>query len=159
MVKIVVRTEIAAPIERCFDLARSVDFHKHSMSSTGERAVAGVTSGLIGAGQEVTWEARHLGVRQRLTSRIVEFDRPRMFVDEQVRGAFASLRHAHRFEVAGEGRTIVTDDFTFRAPLGVLGRLAEMLFLTRYMRRFLEAHAARLKATLESDEWRGFITR
>ena len=66
-------TSIAAPIERVFDLARSVELHTDSTSSTGERAVAGVTSGLIRFGDEVTWRARHFGVWQSLTVRIMVF--------------------------------------------------------------------------------------
>jgi len=61
---------INAPIERCFDLARDIDFHQRSLTDTGERAIGGVTSGLIALGETVTWEATHFGVRQRLTVRI-----------------------------------------------------------------------------------------
>jgi hypothetical protein len=50
-------TEIRAPIERVFDLARSIDLHVKTASGTDERAVCGVTTGLIGPDQEVTWEA------------------------------------------------------------------------------------------------------
>jgi hypothetical protein len=50
-------TTIAAPIEVCFDLARDIDFHTGSLEGTGERALAGRTSGLIGLGKSVTWEA------------------------------------------------------------------------------------------------------
>jgi len=45
-------TEFAAPAEVCFDLARSIDLHVESMVASEERAVGGVTSGLIGGGQE-----------------------------------------------------------------------------------------------------------
>jgi len=48
-------TPIAAPSERVFDLARSIDAHQDSAGGTQERAVAGVTRGLIGLGEEVTW--------------------------------------------------------------------------------------------------------
>lgn len=144
--------EIAAPIEACFDLARDLDFHQESMAATRERAVAGdglVSAGKIGLGQEVLWRARHLGVMQTLRSRIVEFEPPSRFVDEQVRGAFASLRHEHTFEALSGSRTRVVDVLTFRAPLGVLGRIAERAFLTRYLTRFLEGHLARMKERLE----------
>ena len=56
-------TDIRAPIERVFDLSLSIDMHKASMAGSGETAVAGVTSGLIGLGESVTWRARHFGVR------------------------------------------------------------------------------------------------
>lgn len=74
-----VETRIDAPLDRCFDLARSVDAHVASAEGTGERAVAGRRSGLLVLGEEVTWEARHLGIRQRLTSRITAFERPTFF--------------------------------------------------------------------------------
>jgi len=60
-------TLIRAPRERVFDLARSIDAHQDSTRGTEEPAVVGVTKGLIGMGGEVTWEARHFGIRQRLT--------------------------------------------------------------------------------------------
>ena len=43
---------------------------------TQERAIAGVTHGLIELGDEVTWEARHFGIRQTLKVRITGFERP-----------------------------------------------------------------------------------
>jgi hypothetical protein len=75
----------------CFDLSVDVDVHQRSVAVTGERAVAGVTSGRMGLGDEVTWEARHLGKTRGLTSRITEHDRPHRFVDEMVTGAFKSV--------------------------------------------------------------------
>ena len=47
-------TRIAAPMEWCFDLARDIDFHTRSLADTGERAVAGRTTGLIGLGDDGT---------------------------------------------------------------------------------------------------------
>ena len=123
-----------------FDLARSVSLHTHSTAQTGERVVGGVMEGLLGLGDEVTWEARHLGIRQRLTSRITEFDRPRSFRDSMVAGAFRRFDHDHIFE-ASENGTRMVDRFDFDAPLGILGRLAERLFLASYMQRFLEQRA------------------
>ena len=55
-------TDIAAPPSVCFDLARSVDAHLESTSGTNERAVGGVTTGLPGLGDEVTWSAKHFGI-------------------------------------------------------------------------------------------------
>ena len=59
-------TYIEAPIERVFDLARSVDAHTASTSQSKERAVAGRTSGLIEQDETVTWEATHFGIKQSL---------------------------------------------------------------------------------------------
>lgn len=127
------------------------------MKHTGEQAIAGVTTGLIAAGDTVTWRARHLGLRQHLTSRITLMDPPNRFIDEQVAGAFRSFSHEHSFREVAPGRTRLTDTFEFASPLGPLGRAADALFLTRYMRSLLAGHQQRLKAALEGDGWRRFI--
>lgn len=150
-------TAIAAPVDRVFDLARSIDLHTESTASTGERAVAGVTSGLIGPGEQVTWRARHFGVWQKLTVRITAFERPTHFADTMLRGAFRRMEHHHYFEPSAAG-TIMRDEFTFESPLGVLGRLAEALFLTRYMRAFLLERNRVIKDTAESEEWRRYLS-
>jgi ligand-binding SRPBCC domain-containing protein len=141
-------TLIDAPVERCFDLARSIDAHLASTSATRERVAAGKAHGLLELGDEVTWEAKHLGVRQRLSSKIVAFDRPRYFRDSMVRGAFARFDHDHTFESI-DGGTRMIDDFDFDAPLGVLGRLADVIFLRSYMTRFLTERAQELKRLAE----------
>jgi ligand-binding SRPBCC domain-containing protein len=149
MPSIRIETPIAASPERSFDLARDVDAHIRSTAGTEERAVAGVTAGLMGLGDEVTWEARHLGIRQRLTVRITRLDPPRMFQDEMVRGPFASMRHVHEF-VPRDGGTTMIDTFTFTSPLGPLGAIVDRLFLAAYLRRFLISRAAALKRIAEN---------
>jgi ligand-binding SRPBCC domain-containing protein len=136
MATIRVETGISAPLERCFDLARDIDFHIKSLAATGERAVAGRTSGLIELGERVTWEGRHFGVRQRFTAEVVEFDRPQFFRDVMVAGAFREFAHDHRFDER-DGVTVMTDVVTFRAPGGVLGRVVDALVLKRYLRRLI----------------------
>lgn len=146
----VIRIElyINAPKEICFDLARSIDIHAKSASQTKERAVAGVTSGLIELGETVTWEAVHFGIRQRLTAQITEFDKPHRFVDEMVSGAFQRFWHSHEFADSGAG-TVMTDVFDYTSPLGVLGKLADMMFLKRYMAGFLQKRNAYIKQMAE----------
>ena len=126
-------TEVPAPVEVAFDLSRSIDLHLESMLASDERAVAGVTEGLIAAGEEVTWEARHFGVTWRMTSRIVEFEPPRRFVDEMVRGPFVSFRHEHLFE-GDPGGTRMTDVITFRTPVALLTQRPVGMYLRRLMR-------------------------
>lgn len=148
---------IFATPERCFDLSRSVDLHMGSMTHTGERAVEGVTSGLMGPGDTVTWEARHLGLRWRLTSRIIEaeYARPHHFVDEQVRGPFRGFRHIHTFSRRDDGAsTLMTDEFAYTAPLGPLGKLVDWMVLERYMRQLLRERNTYLKTIAEQVDER-----
>lgn len=147
-----------APAERCFDLARSVEAHVHSTAATRERAVGGRTTGLMSLGDEVTWRARHLGVVQQLSARITVYDRPHHFRDTMVRGAFARFDHDHFFTPTGDG-TLVRDVFDYQAPFSVLGSMADRLFLSAYMRRFLLTRLQELKALAESDGWRAYLPR
>jgi ligand-binding SRPBCC domain-containing protein len=156
MAVIELETVIDAPPERVFDLARSIDAHQDSTTGTSERAVEGVTSGLLGPEEEVTWEARHLGVTQRLRVKMTRFDRPRHFQDVMLTGAFSRMQHDHRFE-SREGKTVMLDRFDFQSPLGPLGRIVDRLFLAGYLRRFIVKRNAILKQTAESDAWKKYL--
>jgi ligand-binding SRPBCC domain-containing protein len=130
-------TEIDAPADRCFLLSLSVDLHVASTASTSERAVAGVTHGIIGLGETVAWRGRHFGVMLQHETLITKCDRPRYFQDVMVRGAFRSFIHDHSFEPTESGRTLMRDELRFAAPLGPLGWVAEKVVLSGYLRRFL----------------------
>jgi ligand-binding SRPBCC domain-containing protein len=149
-------TIINAPVERCFDLARSIDLHQQTSSHTGEKAIAGVTSGLISKGETVTWKAKHFGVVQKLTSVISEMDVPHSFEDSMIQGAFKSIRHQHTFEF-NDGKTVMKDIFVFESPYGILGSLFNRLVLTDYMKRFLEERNQQIKEIAETEEWKKYL--
>jgi ligand-binding SRPBCC domain-containing protein len=130
------RTRFAAPPPVVFAAALSIDAHLSSMARSGERAVAGVTSGQIGLGETVTWRARHFGIHWTMTSEVTELEVPWRFVDEQRRGPFKRFRHEHRFTPDGDG-TEMTDDISFTAPAGLVGRAVEVAVLDRYLRRLI----------------------
>jgi ligand-binding SRPBCC domain-containing protein len=152
-------TLIRAPIERCFDLARSVEAHLAGNVHWGEAAIAagGVTSGLIGLGQRVTWRAKHFAVWHTLTSEITAMDRPAYFQDTMIDGPFRSMQHDHVFRTVSPELTEMLDVFRFAAPLPVLGRLVEILVLRRHMQRLLRERNAVLKNIAESGEWQGLL--
>ncbi len=149
MVRLSVDTLIQAPIELCFDLARDMNAHTETMAHSGERIVAAPPSGMLEMGDEVTFEAVHFGIRQRLTGKIIQFERPRLFTDQMTKGAFRSLVHEHRFTIEGES-TRMTDVVMLEAPLGPLGRIVERLFLRRYMRKLLADKGQAMKRMAES---------
>ena len=144
-------TTIAAPTATVFDLSRSIDLHIESTSETNEKAIAGRTSGLIELGETVTWEATHFFVRQRLTVRIVQFDRPNHFRDSMVTGAFSRFDHDHHFESCDDG-TLMTDVFDFTSPLWPLAIAADWLFVTRHMRSLLAKRNQLIKSVAESGD-------
>ena len=151
MGKVVVETVIAAPVENVFELARDVGAHVESASFSSERLVPpGRLSGLLELGDLVAFEGRHFGVRQTFIAKIIEMSPPRRFVDEMVEGAFSWLRHDHEFHVHAEG-TLMRDVVLWRAPLGVLGRVADALFLEKHMRWFVATKQANLKRIAEGE--------
>jgi ligand-binding SRPBCC domain-containing protein len=151
-------TFVAAPAQRVFDLARSIDLHRKSMAHADEEAIAGTTSGLIGLNETVTWKAKHLRRVRILKSKITAMDPPLSFTDEMVNGDFKSLRHEHHFKRIDNG-TLLIDIFTYESPYGSLGRLADRLFLTRYMKTLLETRNKTIKEYAESEKWKFILDK
>lgn len=149
MSEIYLETLIDADIHTVFDLARDVDLHQKSTSGTHERAIAGRTSGLIENNETVTWKAKHLGIYQTLTTKIISMEKPFQFTDVMQKGAFRSMHHQHLFSET-EGKTLMTDIFKFESPLWIVGKLFNDIFLTCYLRNFLIRRNELIKATAES---------
>jgi len=148
--------KINAPAERVFDLARCIDLHEATMTKHNEKAIGGVTKNLIEMGESVTWEATHFGIKQNLTSKITAFERPRHFRDSMVKGAFRRFDHDHFFEPIS-ARTLMKDVFDYDSPLGILGIIADAVFLENYMRKLLVKRNKLIKEIAENDDWKKFL--
>ena len=149
MPELILETSIAAPAEVCFDLMRDIRIHTETTAHTDERAVGGVVDGKIGIGQSVTFEGTHFGMRQRLTVKVVEFERPRLFVDEMTEGNFKTFKHIHEF-TENNGVTLMRDTLIWTSPLGILGTIVDKLLLERHLRNLVSTRNARLKEIAEN---------
>ena len=148
-------TLIRAPVERCFQLSLSIELHIASTGG-GERAIAGVMSGLIRSGESVTWSGRHFGVRLRHRS-VIDGWRPYgYFRDSMLEGMFASFAHEHHFAMMNDG-TRMRDELHFAAPLGLLGRAVERTVLRGHLTRLLWRRNAMIRDVAESEEWRRYL--
>lgn len=156
MPQIILHTTIRAPVARCFNLSRSIDLHIKSAGGHKERAIHGVTTGLIGLGETVTWQARHLGKMRTLTTKITVLDPPFSFTDEMTDGDFRSMRHRHLF-TEDRGITVMKDIFEFEAPFGIIGKLLARVLLVPYLRSFLLERNRLIRTVAESDEWKRYI--
>ncbi len=156
MPTIELKIEIQGDIEICFDLARSIDFHKKSTAKTNENAISGRTSGLINLGENVTWQATHFGIRQKLTSKITAFTRPFHFRDEQLKGVFKFIIHDHYFEQQ-DRMVIMKDAFSFQSPFGILGNVFDKLVLTKYLKKFLIERNNLIKEYVETSKWKSVL--
>ncbi len=154
MPTLVLHTHIHAPRQRVFDLSRSVDLHQISTQQTNERVVDGVMSGLMYLNDWATWEAKHFGITQTLTSKITEYTPYESFTDVMVQGAFKAFTHDHIFELTDDSQTYMTDVFTYSSPFGFIGKFADQIFLKSYMRKFITKRNVILKQYAESNLWK-----
>ena len=156
MPKIHLTSFITAPVERVFDLSRSINLHQISTASTNEKAIDGVITGLINKNETVTWQARHLFKTRQFTSKITEMQSPVSFTDEMVKGDFTSFYHEHHFKAAQNG-TIMIDLVNFETPYGILGKIANRLFLTSYIEKLLTKRNEVIKEYAETQKWKAIL--
>ena len=154
---IVLETVINAKREIIFDLSRSVDLHLLSTEKTNEKAIAGKTSGLMEMNETVTWRAKHLGIYQNLTTKITAFEKSTYFADEMEKGAFKRFKHEHYFEDYEDG-TLMKDNFEYKSPFGILGKLADFILLKNYMKSFLIERNSMIKKVAETEKWKSLLT-
>lgn len=146
-------TYIASSPELVFDLSRNISLHVQSMEHTGEKAIAGVTEGLINLNETVTWQARHFFKNRILQTKITAMKLFTSFTDEMVKGDFKSMKHVHNFEAKNCG-TLMTDIFSFSSPFGIFGRVVNFLFLTRYLKILLQKRNKCIKDYAETGKWK-----
>jgi len=158
LTKIELITEINAPIELCFDLSLNVELHQQSTSKTKEFVLEGRKKGIFEEGEVVTWRAKHFGIWQNLTGKIVKVESPNYFIDEMLKGAFKSLKHLHTFEYK-DGVTIMKDVLEYETPYGIFGKMFDKLILTNYMKNFLKERNSFLKKAAESELHKKFIVK
>jgi ligand-binding SRPBCC domain-containing protein len=140
-------------MERCFQLAVSIDLQA---AASGYKAIAGVTSGLIGAGNTVTWQGRSFG-RTVTHQSLIDVWHPYIhFHDIMIAGPFASYEHDHHFAPLNDG-TRIRDEIRFSTPRGIWGRLAERLFLHKQIAVMLKRRNLLIKKAAESEQWHEFL--
>lgn len=148
MTTINLTTKIKASKQTVFDASRNIDIHQQSASKSNEKAIAGVTSGLINLNETVTWRGKHFGFYLTHKSQITKMDLYDYFVDEMQRGKFKSFKHEHFFEEEN-GFTIMKDKLQYETPFGIFGELFDILFLKKHLTQFLQERNKVLKKVSE----------
>jgi ligand-binding SRPBCC domain-containing protein len=128
------------------------------MEASGEKAIDGVTSGLINLNETVTWQAKHLFKTRVFKSKISAMQPPVYFEDEMIESDFKSVRHEHHFKAIANG-TIMIDLFYFEVPYGNVGKLANKIFLTSYLQRLLENRNKVIKEYAETTKWQSVLEK
>jgi ligand-binding SRPBCC domain-containing protein len=153
MITIRSMTLVDAPVERCFRLALNIDLQS---LATKDQPIDGVTSGVIGQGETVTWQRQSFG-RERRSQTHIEQSRPPIFFREiMISPWFKDFEHDRHFALMNDC-TRIRDEIRFTAPMGLLGLVAERLFLRRMILRRLQLRNAMIKRVAESDEWKTYL--
>ncbi|MEW5676408.1 SRPBCC family protein [Flavobacterium enshiense] len=144
-------TIINADKKTVFDLSRNIDLHQDSMKTSGEKTIAGKTSGLIGLNETVTFKGRHFGFPLTHQSKITEMTFYESFTDEMLQGQFKSFRHTHLFSEAN-GQTMMKDEIIYDVPFGILGNFLNRLFGQKYLTGLITQRNAYIKALAEKQD-------
>ena len=139
MPTIILETLIHARAEECFDLMRD-----ERIQAQPPPAIFGE----FGFGQTVTFKSKNFGIEQLLTVKVVEFDRPRRFVDEMIKDSFKSFKHIHEFLFVENG-TLMRDTLIWESPFGILGKIVDKLFLESHLTLLVTTRNTKLKKIAE----------
>ena len=156
MSRIHLTTFIAAPVQRVYDLSRSINLHKISTAHTQEQAINGVMTGLIKEGETVTWQAKYLFKQRKFTTKITAMKMPESFTDEMIEGDFKSFYHQHYFKPANNG-TIMIDVLNFESPYSLAGKFFNSIYLKQYIQHLLQKRNEVIKDYAETMKWKAIL--
>lgn len=86
------------------------------------------------AGMIITYKVSPiLGIKLNWVTEITHVTEHKYFVDEQRIGPYTMWHHQHKIEPI-EGGVLMTDIVTYKPPLGLIGALANSLFIKRQLK-------------------------
>lgn len=146
-----------APIDRCFDLARSVDLHAETSYLISGKAVAGRIKGLSDHNDVTKWSAKFFGIRFYLTTSILDFCKPEYFTDVMISGLFRHFGHRYKFETDSDGYCTMIDELSFESPFGAVGSIFDKHVLKTRMHKLLLSRSEQIKDVAESNRWQRYL--
>lgn len=109
---------------------------------------------MAGTGSQVVLSfcpIRGLPFRKRWQAEITDFVLNSHFTDRQISGPFAFWTHTHRIrsvDRAGINITVIVDQVEYEPPMGILGHIANSVFLRSQIERTFAYRQARLNELL-----------
>ncbi|MGB1042299.1 MAG: SRPBCC family protein [Tenacibaculum sp.] len=91
------------------------------------------------AGQIITYKVGILpGVKSSWVTEITQVKEQEFFIDEQRFGPYNMWHHEHWFEQLPNGNTLMKDKISYKIPFGILGHIAQALFIKRQLKGIFE---------------------
>jgi len=115
---------------------------------TNREPVAGVGTEIVTAFRLVPF----LPFRGRWIAQIIEFEWNDHFADVQKKGPFHRFQHRHSFRAEtrrGVSGTVVRDKIEYEIGFGILGGLAQKIFVERTFQKMFEFRQKKLEAILQ----------
>ena len=157
MSKIHVTTFINAPIERVFNLSRSLALSKMAFKGGKEQLLSSSSANVVGAGETITLRAKHLGKTREITARLTDFTLPDGYTEEQIKGDMKSFRHEYHFKKVDNG-TIMIDLLEYEGPRDLPGSIAAKFFLKSYFEKTVKKKNELVREYAESEKWKVVLT-
>ncbi|MBX2916640.1 MAG: hypothetical protein KF856_15330 [Cyclobacteriaceae bacterium] len=153
MTKIELSTHIFAPIDRCFDLARSIELNSNPTVKDFDHKII---RGLLEPGQRIQRVTYYLGRQYHSEIELKRCAKPYFFSDEMKVGPFRTFVHDHFFyEFPGE--TVMVDNVYFQSPWGLIGETADTLLIRRHLLLMLKRRNKAIKQYAEGNTWKLLI--
>lgn len=151
-------TFMAQSAEVVFDLTRHVGLQRDALSAYQQQAVAGTRFGLLASGETITWRSRHFFRDLLFRLRILELVVPERIILEQAMGPFQFFRQERHVKPCENGCFLI-DLVHYEWKQGRLGRIADRLFLRRYLETILNQHIEAIKKAAEGNRWKTYLMK
>lgn len=151
MAHIEVSTVISAPRPEVFDLLTDPKRLPALLSQHLEVTVE-TPNVPLKRGSEFQFTMTRFGLSQKIRLKVEDYLKDSRLVYRQAEGLFESWTHIVRCEDYGDRQTLVTDLVDYQVPLGLLGFIADDLYVKRDMRQILESRLERAKELVHSHK-------
>lgn len=138
-----------APIERVFDLG--TDWKRYPEWNVSYTEIKEITGPTDKVGTKIHGVMKVLGRLIDGTSEIVEVDRPKLLKTVGSGEGGSKLTLTYHLTPAGTGTDQETD-IDYELPAGILGQVADKLFVERAVERDLQHSRDNFKALVETKE-------
>jgi ligand-binding SRPBCC domain-containing protein len=146
---------LEAPIERCFEFFSRAENLEAITPPWLRFRITSPTPIEMHVGTVIRYRLALHGIRVSWLTRIEQWDPPRGFVDQQLRGPYALWHHTHEFEpIDGGARTRMRDVVRYRHRFGPLGTLGEHLLVRRDLRRIFDFRRDQIARLIADPEAR-----
>jgi ligand-binding SRPBCC domain-containing protein len=135
--------EVFAVFEDPYNLAKITPASLSFQVTSKERVV-------MKKGAEIDYKISWLGFPMHWKTKIVGYQPPHYFVDEQAKGPYRFWRHRHTFESVSDG-VKVGDHVDYVLPFGIFGRAAHGLTVRNQLLAIFNYRQEKLKGLLGND--------